>query len=82
MSATARVVSLARQYVRAPDELAARLVLQALALEVAKLEVAERLLSGLTPGASDSIELTVNRRAFEVAMDALSQERSGLKVTP
>lgn len=79
MTATQRVVSLARQYLRAPDELAARLVLQALALEVAKLEVSERLLSGLTSGRAD-LSATVDRRAFEVAMDALAVERSGLEV--
>jgi hypothetical protein len=82
MSATARVVSLARQYLRAPDELAARLALQAMALEVAKLEVSERICRRLSGVEATGIALAVDSGAFEVAMDALSQERSGLKVTP
>jgi hypothetical protein len=81
MSATQRVVSLARQYVRAPDELAARLVLQALALEVAELEVRARILAGLAGADPVGVDIAIKSRAFETAMDALAVERSGLKVT-
>lgn len=61
MSTTQRVLALVRDHLRAPDELAARLTLQSIALEVARLEAGEA-------------------RAFELAMDALGRERSGLEV--
>ena len=80
MTATRRVIALVREHLRAPDDLAARLALQAIALEVARLEVSERLLSGLLPGTGSNVESLTDRRAFEVAMDALSLERSGLEV--
>jgi hypothetical protein len=80
-SVTARVVSLTRQYLAAPDELAARLVLQALALEVAKLEVRANALDQMA-GFVPSFERGVQARAFDVAMDALKRERAGLEVVP
>lgn len=81
-SVTARVVSLTRQYLAAPDELAAKLVLQALALEVAKLEVRERICRQLAGLGADAAALAADRGAFDVAMAALAIERSGLEVVP
>jgi len=82
MTATARIIALVREHLRAPDDLAARVTLQAIALEVGKLEVRERIARQLAGVAEADVSLAADRSAFEVAMDALSLERSGLKVTP
>jgi hypothetical protein len=79
MTATARIIALVREHLRAPDDLAARVTLQAIALEVAELEVRARILAGLAGADPVGVDIAIKSRAFETAMDALSLERSGLE---
>lgn len=82
MSATRRVIALVRQHLRASDDLAAKLALQTIALEVAELEVRARILAGLAGADPVGVDVAVKQRRFDVAMDALAVERSGLEVVP